>query len=380
MYRKYPEIEPLVEINQIKLALDKRLHKLTKSKRKEVINYVKNNAKQEVEFDLSKLFTCIKHNIAYKHAKKFTDCKGNHDLFHYLVKQDKDLSFYEDYKKMAIKAGHNLQDDYWKYPKSLTEAHDKVLEECKRIDNAMDLVLNEQFEIVAHALKKQEKVIDGNHYYIVQEVKDFINQAETLKQCLITAGYMDKFVKQESILIFIKDSNDKPIGTVEIDYKKKILQAYGNERDRNNCLLSDEIQKAVKQYISSLKVRKHKFTYKLPKNCYFKGLYDGDKSFNGMEFVEGKTYSTEYDDQTILKGDSKCIASDKVFHFCDSIQNVIEWVNHPCAYAIVEALGAVVKRGTAYGSNRIKIRKITTIEDIAKSLLSVDKAVSECRS
>lgn len=377
MYRKYPEIEPLVELDQYKLALDNRLHKLTIGKKKEVINFVKENMVDKQVFDLSKIFTCMKNKIRYKFAAMFKDCKGDRDLFNYLVKQKQTIFFYQDYKEMAIKAGHNFNDNYWKYPKSLIKAHDKVMEECKNIDNALDMILNKQFEIVAHALKRQERIIDGNCYYIVQEFEDFYKQAEALKQCLVSAGYMKKFVNQESVLIFIKNSKNEPLGTVEIDYKKRIIQAYGNESDRNNCKLSDEIIDAVNNYIADIKISKHKFTYKLPQNCYYKGLYDDDKSFNGVEFKANRVYQTKCDDKTIIKTGAKCLASDKVYHFCKTIEDVKKWVTSPFAFAIVEPLGPVVQNGTAYGSNKIKIRKIAKHEDIARIMLSINKCVKE---
>ena len=366
----------MVEIGEYKLAIDKRLHKLSPKKKQEVIRFVKNNS-NDVYLDLNKIFICIKNNIEYKFYDTWKACKDNKELFHYLLKQKQTYDFYKDYKKMAIKAGHDFEEDYWKYPHSLLKAHDKVLKECENIDAAVDMVLNKQFEMVASKLKKQERVIDGNHYYIVQNPDDFANQANQLKQCLISAGYMKKIIQQESILIFIKDKELNPIGTVEINYSKKIIQAYGDESNRSNCLLPSEIMDAAKKYIDGIKVRKHNFNYSLPKNCYFKGLYDQDTSFNGLKFEEGQIYQTNFADDDIIKIGSNCMATDKVFHFCKSIQEIKSWIGNPASYAIVEALGAVVNNGTAYGSNRIKIRKITSAEDVAKTLLSLNKAVSE---
>ncbi len=369
MYRKYPEIEPLVEIGQYNLALDKRLHKLTKNKKMEVINFVKNNLNDNHLFDLNKIFTCLKNNIKYKFYENFIKCKDDKELFNYLTKQNQEYSFYQDYKNMAIAAGHNFLEDYWKFPKSLAKAHEKVMKECKAIEDLQDKITNEQFKIVSEKLKKQEKIIDGNHYYIVQDSDDFKKHAKALNQCLVTAGYMNKIIKQKSILIFINDSQNNAVGTVEIDYNKKILQAYGNEKNRGNCLLPKEIMDSVKNYILSLKITKYKFHYTLPKNCYFKGLYNEDKSFNGMEFKEGKVYQTQYDDTTIIKNGSKCLGTDKVYHFCATIDNVKRWVQNPAAYALIEALGPIVKKNTALGSNCIKIKKIFTLTDIAKFLL-----------
>lgn len=377
MYRKHPEIEPLVEIGQCSLALDKRLYRLSKKKKLEVINFVKNNLEDGESLNLSKVFKCLKYNIKYEHYNLFEKCKNDKVLFKYLIKQNQSHSFYEDYKKMAINAGHDFNDEYWKYPKSLSKAHDKVLEECKNIEKSIDGILNKQFEIVASKIKKQEQVIDGNHYYIVQDYSDFCNQAMSLMQCLITAGYMKKFIKQQSVLIFIKDSNLKPLGTVEINYKKEIIQAYGNESDRKKCLLPNEVLESVNQYINNIRISKHKFIYNLPKNCYFKGVYNENKSFNGIEFKVGEVYKTAYDDEVIIENGSECIASDKVYHFCKKIDDVNEWVHNLYSFAIVKPLGPVVQKGTAFGSNKIKIEKIATKEEIAKIMLSINKCVKE---
>ena len=64
-----------------------------------------------------------------------------------------------------------------------------------------------------------------------------------------------------------------------------------------------------------------------------------------------------------------------MYHFCKNVQDVTKWVSNPASFAIVEALGPVVQNGTAFGSNKIKIKRITTIQDIATSLLAINKAV-----
>lgn len=374
-YWKHPEIEPLIQYNQLAIAMNNNLYRLSSKKLKEVIQFIKENWEKYPSMNLKDVLCSIKNKIPYKLVDTFRKCKENPELFQYLLKQKESIVFYEDYIRMVKKAGHNLEDRYWKYPNHLRKAHAKVVEECKNIDNALNVILNAQFEIVANKLKRNEKIIGGNHYYIVQDFKDFSEHANALKQCLITSGYMEKFIKQQSILIFIKDSNLQSIGTVEINYSKKILQAYGNELDRTNCKLPQSILDDANEYIKQLKIRKHSFKYELPKNCYFKGLYDNDKSFNGLKFEVGKTYQTTYDDETILKNQSKCLASNKVYHFCKNVQDVTKWVSNPASFAIVEALGPVVQNGTAFGSNKIKIKRITTIKDIATSLLAINKAV-----
>lgn len=366
-YRNYPEIEPLVEMGLYKLASDKRLHKLSKAKKKEVINFVKDNYVEGIEMELTKIFTCVKNKIKYSFYDTFISCKDESDLFKYLVKQNQTYTYYVDYKEMAIKAGHDFNQEYWKYPKNLVEAHNKVMAECKNIDDANDAILAAQFNLVSSDISKNYiKIIEGYTFYIPSDYKDFARQAEELKQCLITGGYVKKMIEQKSILIFIKEG-EKRIGTIEIDYKKKILQAYGNESDRKNCTLSKEIMDFAKLYIGDLKLRKKK--YKANPKVFYKGLYSDDKSFNGLSFETNKIYDTGYPDNVINEFGSKCMTTNKVFHFCKTFDDVKGWVTNPSTYAIVEALGPVVNKGTAYGSNKIKIKKIMTLNDVARALL-----------
>lgn len=378
-YLKHPEIESLIQCNQLSIGMNNSLYRVSNKKRKEVIQFIKENAEKFPSMALKDIFCALKNKIPYSAVDTFRKCNNNPELFKYLLKQKEDYTFYQDYLKMAKKVGHNLKERYWQYPNHLRDAHAKVVKESKNMDQALDVILNSQFEIVAKKLKRQEKCIHDYYYYIVQEHQDFINHAKALNQCLITAGYMKKFINQQSVLIFIKDSKNNSIGTIEIDYQKKILQAYGNELDRVNCKLPQSILDDAKEYISQLKIRKHTFTYELPKNCYFKGLYENNKSFNGHKFEEGKIYSTPYDDAVISSINSNCLASDKVYHFCENIQDIKNWINNPSAYAIVEALGPIVKRGTALGSNKIKIKKITTVQDIAASLLAINKAIVDVK-
>lgn len=64
------------------------------------------------------------------------------------------------------------------------------------------------------------------------------------------------------------------------------------------------------------------------------------------------------------------MASNKVFHFCKDVEDVKGWISNPSSYAIVIAKGPIVSRGTAFGSNKIKIKKIMTTEDVALALLA----------
>ena len=58
------------------------------------------------------------------------------DVFKYLNGYRASLHIYNDYIRMAERAGHDVKDPYWKFPKELKKAHDKVMKEVERIEAA----------------------------------------------------------------------------------------------------------------------------------------------------------------------------------------------------------------------------------------------------
>ena len=73
-----------------------------------------------------------------------------------------------------------------------------------------------------------------------------------LHQCLIWANYIDKVIKQTSLIVMIWDLEDKPIATAELAYNKEVLQFYGDEHDRFNCNPNEEIQNVLNKFLSSI--------------------------------------------------------------------------------------------------------------------------------
>ena len=95
---------------------------------------------------------------------------------------------------------------------------------------------------------------------------------------------------------------------------------------------------------------------------YYKG-FDKDLKCRGMQFEVGKTYDTGANDEDVE------LCSDTAIHFCDSLQNVHEYYsqnpdanNRVCE---VEPLGKTVSNNTKMGTNKIKILREITGDELA---------------
>ena len=94
---------------------------------------------------------------------------------------------------------------------------------------------------------------------------------------------------------------------------------------------------------------------------FIKG-FDENLCCRGMQFEIGKTYDTGYTENLEL-------CSCKVFHFCKSLENVHEFysakVENNNRFCEIEVLGELVEDENKCGSNKIKILREITGEELA---------------
>ena len=93
---------------------------------------------------------------------------------------------------------------------------------------------------------------------------------------------------------------------------------------------------------------------------YIKG-FDKDLKCRGFQFEVGGVYDTGY------KKEELELCSETVFHFCDSLEKVHDY--YSCSdeenrYCEIEVLGEIIYDGNKYGSNKIKILREITGEEL----------------
>ena len=123
-----------------------------------------------------------------------------------------------------------------RYPHDFKKWHDIRIDEYHSKKAEKDEIerkaLYESFSNVADKYSSLEK--EGRDMYVVVIAKspaDLVREGELLHHCVGRMGYDQKFVREESLIFFIRKKEDinKPLVTLEYSIKgHKILQCYGD--------------------------------------------------------------------------------------------------------------------------------------------------------
>ena len=166
------------------------------------------------------------------------------DVWKYLDGDAVALSLYCDYIRIAESCGHDIKDRYWKFPKDLKKAHDKVMKEYDRTMEARRLAekaaatkrekeKKKNFEKVAVKWSKKKVRKNGMVVAIPGDIQTVRHQAKKLHQCLETCDYIGKMAERRCLLVFITTREGAPVATAEILPSGKVGQFYGDEGGRN---------------------------------------------------------------------------------------------------------------------------------------------------
>lgn len=244
-----PKIEYALDIGWFKFSISKKINSLSKEKIKQLIKWRQNN-KEAKDPGVNDALTCVKYDLSWgefsEYKKDFFDYRTDYPTWIYLKDNNIDVSRYKDYLKMNKKAGHKLSEKYWKHPKNFDKQHQKVIEECKRIEEIEEAKRNKEHE---KALKKKEKAylkaiakladkrLQKGDYkvFLPKDIITIKEQADKLNQCLISSDYIGKVIEKKCFLVFVHYRN-KPLATCELlpvgKEKFKIGQFYGDESKR----------------------------------------------------------------------------------------------------------------------------------------------------
>lgn len=286
-WKEHPDIEYLLALNFENIALSPAFLRLSDAKKKAYCKWIRENPEcYEISFKALQVIVC--HKLSYKewnaYQRFLIDAEYSdrihisYQIYKYLDAQIEKLPHnytpyeivreYEDYKRMAIRAGHNLKDDYWRYPQNLIKSHNKVMTEVRLIEEAERLAKERadrkerrKRAAIRKALKQKfmdvPELVDGYSIFITTNYEEWKHQAEELHQCICAAGYYQKMLNGEYTIVFIQ-KDGIPQATAQIMHDGKINQFYGNELNRNDCLPSGPVREAFNKWLDLVPKEKFK--------------------------------------------------------------------------------------------------------------------------
>lgn len=299
IWREHPDVEFLLAMNFLNVALSSGFYKLSKPKKKTYIQWIKQHP-EACSLGFGDIKTIISNGISIEEYLEYCEflqasrCNVgiSYRIYKYLEKNQniRDWSgyynakmalvdFYQDYISMAKFCGHNLKDDYWRFPKDLNKAHDKVMAEAENIlrQQRIAAALERQRREAEYAERKRKEIqqkekalmaiekrfkelngdIDGYSIFVTSDYSEWEKQAEALHQCIVASGYYEGTADGKYTIVFIQ-KNGEPVATAQIHTDGTIGQFYANELDRDNCLPSDEVREAFNKWLEAVPKSKFK--------------------------------------------------------------------------------------------------------------------------
>ena len=265
LYEQYPQTEYLMKLGladyvfskQIlrKVASDKRFRKWLGKNRAEI-------AKKK--YYISTLLNAyakkqsIEETHAFEQAKKALttekDFKPIREMLNgdyaryirYIGEQKTSNRSYLDYLRACTFLGLDMSEDKNRYPHDFKYWHDIRSDEYKTEKALKDRHEREAFykKFAAVADKYSPLQHDKRSAFIAviaRSPAELVQEGEALHHCVGRMGYDQKFVREETLIFFIRSKNAPDIPLVTIEYsptRKRVLQCYGdNDSKPNNEIL-----------------------------------------------------------------------------------------------------------------------------------------------
>ena len=255
LYEKYPQLEYVTKMGLSKLSTSKQiLVKLGKDKKfrkwlsKNAADIASKNIYISTIFHAYSTGKPILVADAYERAKKSLctdkDLKPIRDLFApryedyfaYIGEQKISNRLYSDYAKACSYLGIDMSEKKNRFPHDFKRWHDIRINEYESAKAKEDAEKRkdfyEQFANVANKYLPLQKDTNSMYFvFIAKSPAELVKEGLALDHCVGRMGYDRKFVKEETLIFFIRsaDAPDVPLVTMEYSLKyNKILQVYAN--------------------------------------------------------------------------------------------------------------------------------------------------------
>ena len=217
--------------------------------------------------DLRFLQAFHKNKLALQHDRYMKPLRElfKQDLerfFSYIERQRITANLYLDYLNACNYLGLDMTEDKNRFPHDFKRWHDIRIDEyatAKAMKDAEERKeLYEQFAAVAEKYLDMQESKDGFAIVIARSPADLMKEGEVLHHCVGSMGYDRKFIREETLIFFVRSTLDieKPFVTMEYSLKsKKILQCYAESNTKPDEKVMTFINKSWLPY-ANRKLRK----------------------------------------------------------------------------------------------------------------------------
>ncbi len=263
LYEKYPQAEMLVKFGlevyatsvQLlkKVGKDKKFRKWLIQKRNELrlgtyyvgtilIAYKTGKAFDRVQ-KLEAEKKSFYHQEGYKNIKRiFKTDKEVTSFLEYIQEQNTNLHSYSDYLYACEYLGLDMSIPKNRMPHNFKHWHDIRIDEYNTAKALKDeeerKELYAKFASVAEKYLSLQKETDNAFVVVIaRSPQELIKEGEELCHCVGRMNYDQRFIREESLIFFVRNiaEPNKPFVTVEYSLKQhKVLQCYGEHDHRPN--------------------------------------------------------------------------------------------------------------------------------------------------
>ena len=215
--------------------------------------YKENKPLTEVQYyeEQKKSCTAPIRNFFGKDINKYIDYSIEKEIGH--------LS-YLDYLTACDFIGLDMTLDKNRMPHNFKHWHDVRIDEYKTAKAKKDAEERKAFynKFSKVAEKYSELQYNKNDAYVVviaHSPAELVKEGKVLKHCVGSMGYDQKFVREETLIFFVrtKDNPSEPFVTVEYSLKsKKILQCYGKGNSKPNSEVTTYINNIWNPYAKKM--------------------------------------------------------------------------------------------------------------------------------
>lgn len=269
LYREFPQLELLAKFGFQTLAVsrtilrkvgkDKKFAKwLVRNKDKlggvnayhvaPVLRAYKKNTSPDYEQIIMETKRMYMRGDLDSFLKKFGSYK---DLINYLGKQITNFYSYRDYYTACEYLGldmslekNRLPHDFKRWHRIRTDQY-KTKKDMENREKRKEIF--ENFAVVAGKYHNLEKTQKCPYVVIIAKTPDELEvEGKILDHCVGSMNYSEKFIREETLIFFIRKKNDISTPFVTMEYsldKKQILQCYGKSDSRPAMEVLDFVNK-----------------------------------------------------------------------------------------------------------------------------------------